>query len=45
MNGKIYFDNVTLLAEFLAAFCGSTATFRVDVKENGAVVLEFLGGF
>lgn len=45
MNGKIHFDNVTLLAEFLAAFCGSTATFQVNVRENGTAVLEFLGGF
>lgn len=45
MTGKIYFADLTELADFLAAFTGkSTATFEVRFRDN-AYVLEFLGGY
>lgn len=43
MNGKIYFNSLTELAEFLRQFSGSTATF--EVTKGNQWVLEFLGGF
>ena len=44
MNGKIYFDDVTQLADFLKVFTGSTATFEVQHQGN-KWVLVFYGGF
>jgi hypothetical protein len=44
MNGKIEFTSLEQLAEFLKAFTGSTAIFRVCETGSGWV-LEFTGGF
>jgi len=44
MNGKIFFDNTSDLAEFLKDFTGSTATFEVQ-RQGSKWVLTFLGGF
>jgi hypothetical protein len=44
MNGKIKFDTLTELAEFLKGFTGSTAIFNV-FKDGKGWTLEFLGGF
>jgi len=44
MNGKIYFDDLGQLAEFLKEFTGSTATFEVRPDGRKWVVI-FLGGF
>ena len=44
MDGKIYFNKIEDLAEFLKAFTGSTAKFIVE-ERNGQYVLTFLGGF
>jgi len=44
MNGKIYFNQLRELAEFLHQFSSSTATFEVHFL-NGVWVLEFLGGY
>ena len=45
MSGKITFNDLKDLAEFLNHFVGSTAIF--DVKQDGSMrwVLEFTGGF
>jgi hypothetical protein len=44
MDGKIYFDNLEQLGEFLKAFTGSTAKFEVQHRNN-QWVLEFYKGF
>lgn len=44
MNGKIYFNSLTELAEFLRQFSGCTATFEVTHNAR-QWVLTFLGGF
>lgn len=44
MNGKIYFDSLKELSEFLKYFTGSTATFKV-VSDGNQWILEFNGGF
>lgn len=44
MQGKIYFDTLMELSEFLSAFVGSTAIFEVR-KNHNQWVLEFMGGF
>jgi len=44
MSGQIYFDTVEQLAEFLKAFTGSTAIFKVKYLDN-CWVMEFQGGF
>jgi hypothetical protein len=43
MNGKIYFNSLTELAEFLKQFSGCTATF--EVSKGNQWVLTFLGGY
>ena len=45
MNGKIYFNYPSQLAEFLKHFVGSTATFEVKEDSNGRWVLTFLEGY
>jgi hypothetical protein len=45
MNGKIFFDNAKVLAEFLKGFTGSTAVFEVHPWGTTGYVLEFMGGF
>ena len=44
MNGKIYFDSIEELAEFLKHFTGSTATFE-SKQEGTKWTIVFLGGF
>lgn len=44
MNGKIFFDDLQDLTDFLRYFTGSTATFKVQ-KRGSQWVLTFLGGF
>jgi uncharacterized membrane protein affecting hemolysin expression len=44
MTGKIDFDNVEQLAEFLKHFTGSTAVFKAYVYDSGQARLEFTGG-
>jgi hypothetical protein len=44
MHGKIYFNNLGELADFLRSFSGNTSTFEVQYRNN-QWVLEFLGGF
>jgi hypothetical protein len=44
MNGSIVFKDAAALAEFLKAFTGSSAGFRV-VEESRGFVLTFDGGF
>jgi hypothetical protein len=44
MNGKVYFDSLAEMAEFLKSFTGSTATF--EAKQHGSKwMIVFLGGF
>ena len=46
MNGKLYFNDLKELSEFLHHFTGSTATF--EVKQDYSTkrwMLEFLGGY
>ena len=45
MNGKIHFDDLEQLSEFLKHFVGNTATFEVRGTNDGRWVLEFLGGY
>ena len=45
MKGKIYFDTLKELSQFLKEFNGSTATFEVVKMSEGQWVLTFLGGF
>jgi hypothetical protein len=46
MNGKIYFNDLKELAEFLNHFAGSTAIFEVKQEyDTKRWVLTFLGGF
>jgi hypothetical protein len=46
MNGKIYFNDLKELAEFLRYFHGSTATFEVKQEHlTMRWVLTFLGGY
>lgn len=44
MNGRIVFETLAQLAEFLREFTPSTATFRVDVDATG-IELVFTGGY
>ena len=44
MDGKIYFDSIKDLAEFLKEFAGSTVKFVAE-KRNGQYVLTFTGGY
>jgi hypothetical protein len=44
MHGKIYFETVTELAEFLKEFTGSTAIFKAGKCLDGTWELEFTGG-
>ena len=44
MNGKIIFDDVIMLSNFLKEFSGSTATFEV-YQEGSAFILKFTGGY
>lgn len=45
MNGKIFFNDLSELGEFLKSFTGSTANFEVKQDGNMRWVLTFLGGF
>ena len=46
MNGKIYFNDLKELAEFLKYFTGSTATFEVKQEmDTKRWVLKFLEGY
>jgi hypothetical protein len=45
MNGTIEFYNEEELANFLRAFCPSTAVFNVTRFGNGGYRLKFTGGF
>jgi len=45
MNGKIEFENVSQLSEFLKCFEGSTSEFLAYPKECGMWVIEFTGGY
>jgi hypothetical protein len=44
MNGRIEFENLQELGEFLKYFTGSTAAFNV-YKRGYKWVLEFTGGY
>jgi hypothetical protein len=44
MRGKIFFDDLAELAEFLREFHGATALFVVN-KAGSRWVLEFTGGY
>lgn len=44
MHGKIYFNDLKELAEFLKEFQGSTACFEVS-KQNAFYELTFNGGY
>ena len=46
MNGKIYFNDLKELADFLRNFVGSTAIFEVKQEHSTQRwVLTFLGGY
>lgn len=45
MSGKIYFEDLHQVAEFLKHFTGSTAIFTVKQEGAHRWVLEFDGGF
>jgi len=45
MDGKITFDNISDLAEFLTEFTGCTAKFIVEKISETKWVLTFTGGY
>jgi hypothetical protein len=44
MNGKIYFETLTELAEFMTEYSG-TACFEVHKMSSNVWLLEFTGSF
>jgi len=44
MNGKIIFEDMETLVEFLKLFEGSTCVFEVKATTYGQWVLQFTGG-